>query len=94
MFINIAKKLVAFGEITIKKAMKNYVKNFNNVFSIKMFILPIIEIFIFCALFYLLTDHAIIRWAVAIIYFCTVAFIQRDKIMTVLLPTLKGKFGK
>lgn len=72
-----------------------YSKTLNsNVFSIKMFILPIIEIFIFCALFYLLTDHAIIRWAVAIIYFCTVAFIQRDKIMTVLLPTLKGKFGK
>lgn len=72
-----------------------YSKTLNsNVFSIKMFILPIIEIFIFCALFYLLTDHAIIRWTVAIIYFCTVAFIQRDKIMTVLLPTLKGKFGK
>lgn len=72
-----------------------YSKTLNsNVFSIKMFILPIIEIFIFCALFYLLTDHAIIRWVVAIIYFCTVAFIQRDKIMTVLLPTLKGKFGK
>lgn len=72
-----------------------YSKTLNsNVFSIKMFILPIIEIFIFCALFYLLTDHAIIRWAVAIIYFCTVAFIQREKIMTVLLPTLKGKFGK
>lgn len=72
-----------------------YSKTLNsNVFSIKMFILPIIEIFIFCALFYLLTDHAIIRWAVAIIYFCTVAFIQRDKIMTILLPTLKGKFGK
>lgn len=72
-----------------------YSKTLNsNVFSIKIFILPIIEIFIFCALFYLLTDHAIIRWAVAIIYFCTVAFIQRDKIMTVLLPTLKGKFGK
>lgn len=72
-----------------------YSKTLNsNVFSIKMFILPIIEIFIFCVLFYLLTDHAIIRWAVAIIYFCTVAFIQRDKIMTVLLPTLKGKFGK
>lgn len=72
-----------------------YSKTLNsNVFSIKMFILPIIEIFIFCALFYLLTGHAIIRWVVAIIYFCTVAFIQRDKIMTVLLPTLKGKFGK
>lgn len=72
-----------------------YSKTLNsNVFSIKMFILPIIEIFIFCALFYLLTDHAIIRWAVAVIYFCTVAFIQRDKIMTVLLPTLKGKFSK
>lgn len=72
-----------------------YSKTLNsNVFSIKMFVLPIIEIFIFCALFYLLTDHAIIRWAVAVIYFCTVAFIQRDKIMTVLLPTLKGKFGK
>lgn len=72
-----------------------YSKTLNsNVFSIKMFILPIIEIFIFCALFYLLTDHAIIRWVVAIIYFCTVAFIQRDKIMTVLLPTLKGKFSK
>lgn len=72
-----------------------YSKTLNsNVFSIKMFILPIIEIFIFCALFYLLTNHAIIRWAVAIIYFCTVAFIQRDKIMTVLLPTLKGKFSK
>lgn len=72
-----------------------YSKTLNsNVFSIKMFILPIIEIFIFCALFYLLIDHAIIRWVVAIIYFCTVAFIQRDKIMTVLLPTLKGKFGK
>ncbi|WP_294903650.1 oligosaccharide flippase family protein [uncultured Eubacterium sp.] len=72
-----------------------YSKTLNsNIFSIKMFILPIIEIFIFCALFYLLTDHAIIRWAVAVIYFCTVAFIQRDKIMTVLLPTLKGKFGK
>lgn len=72
-----------------------YSKTLNsNVFSIKMFVLPIIEIFIFCALFYLLTDHAIIRWAVAIIYFCTVAFIQRDKIMTVLLPTLKEKLGK
>lgn len=72
-----------------------YSKTLNsNVFSIKMFILPIIEIFIFCALFYLLTDHAIIRWAVAIIYFCIVAFIQRDKIMTVLLPTLKEKLGK
>lgn len=72
-----------------------YSKTLNsNVFSIKMFILPIIEIFIFCALFYLLTDRPIIRWAVAIIYFCIVAFIQRDKIMTVLLPTLKGKFGK
>lgn len=72
-----------------------YSKTLNsNVFSIKMFILPIIEIFIFCALFYLLTDLPIARWIIAIIYFCTVAFIQRDKIMTVLLPTLKGKFGK
>lgn len=72
-----------------------YSKTLNsNVFSIKMFILPIIEIFIFCALFYLLTDLPIVRWIIAIIYFCTVAFIQRDKIMTVLLPTLKGKFGK
>ena len=72
-----------------------YSKTLNsNVFSIKMFILPIIEIFIFCALFYLLTDLPIARWIIAIIYFCTVAFIQREKIMTVLLPTLKGKFGK
>lgn len=72
-----------------------YSKTLNsNVFSIKMFILPIIEIFIFCALFYLLTDLPIVRWIIAIIYFCTVAFIQRNKIMTVLLPTLKGKFGK
>lgn len=72
-----------------------YSKKLNsNVFSIKMFILPIIEIIIFCALFYLLTDRPIIRWTVAIIYFCIVAFIQRDKIMTVLLPTLKEKLGK
>lgn len=63
-------------------------------FPLKAFILPIVEISVFCGLFYLLIDHAIIRWAIAIIYFCTVAFIQRDKIMTVLLPTLKGKFGK
>lgn len=72
-----------------------YSKKLNSsVFSIKMFILPIIEIIIFCALFYLLTDRPIIRWTVAIIYFCIVAFIQRDKIMTVLLPTLKEKLGK
>lgn len=72
-----------------------YSKKLNSsVFSIKMFILPIIEIIIFCALFYLLTDRPIIRWTVAIIYFCIVAFIQRDKIMTILLPTLKEKLGK
>lgn len=85
----------AFSYFVIFILHSIYSKKLNSsVFSIKMFILPIIEIIIFCALFYLLTDRPIIRWTVAIIYFCIVAFIQRDKIMTVLLPTLKEKLGK
>lgn len=85
----------AFSYFVIFILHSIYSKKLNsNVFSIKMFILPIIEIIIFCALFYLLTDRPIIRWTIAIIYFCIVAFIQRDKIMTVLLPTLKEKLGK
>ena len=85
----------AFSYFVIFILHSIYSKKLNsNVFSIKMFILPIIEIIIFCALFYLLTDRPIIRWTVAIIYFCIVAFIQRDKIMTILLPTLKEKLGK
>lgn len=85
----------AFSYFVIFVLHSIYSRTLNsNVFSIKMFILPIIEIFVFCGLFYLLTDRPIIRWAIAIIYFCIVAFIQRDKIMTVLLPTLKGKLGK
>lgn len=85
----------AFSYFVIFVLHSIYSKTLNsNVFSIKMFIIPIIEISAFCALFYFLTDRPIIRWAVAIIYFFIVAFIQRDKIMTVLLPTLKGKLGK
>ena len=63
-------------------------------YPLKMFVLPIIEISAFCGLFYLLIDKPIIRWITAIVYFGVVAYIQRKKIVTILLPNFKAKFIK
>lgn len=85
----------AFSYLTVLILHKIYSKTLNkDVFPIKLFVLPIVEILIFCVLFYLLIDLPIVRWIIAIIYFCAVVFIQRQKIMTILLPTLKEKLGK
>ena len=72
-----------------------YSKKLNpNVFKIKMFIIPTIEIGVFCALFYVFENNAIVRWVVAVVYFCVIVFIQREKIISILLPNLKNKLNK
>lgn len=72
-----------------------YSKKLNpNVFNIKMFIIPTIEIAVFCALFYVFENNAIVRWVVAVVYFCVIVFIQREKIISILLPNLKNKLNK
>lgn len=72
-----------------------YSKKLNpNVFNIKMFIIPTIEIALFCALFYVFENNAIVRWVVAVVYFCVIVFIQREKIINILLPNLKNKLNK
>ncbi len=85
----------AFSYFVVFVLHSIYSKKLNsNVFNIKMFIIPTIEIGVFCTLFYVFENNAIVRWVVAIIYFCIIAFIQREKIINILLPNLKNKLNK
>ena len=72
-----------------------YSKTLNpEVLHIKSFILPLIEVLIFCGLFYLLLEKPIIRWVGMFVYLGVVAYLERKKIEEILLPNIKKKIFK